>query len=649
MTSLACCEMIRGAAIYVLLVLAFSCGAAIAQTRDLGGGFQDHGPFARATTSRGIVCTVDGEGRNVILVWLFDHRYSYALAVIDAATGDVELVPRPISRDAPFASILGSNGRYYTYMGSHFIEFDPLKREFTFVEEGPSRVAMSMTEDDNGTIWAGIYPDGDVVSYNPQTGEYRVWGPLGQHPSLRYPRTIAADDQGWIYMAIGHAEGQVFILDPGTGQVSTLIPEDLTRANQGVGVRRHLDGKVYAWAPFGDEGRRWFELHGGQVTMLDEAPRYNPKPIIADTQGLFHRDLPNGEKVQELDLIEGRLVVENPETGTLRELSFEIEGEGGAAMGVGLAPDNTIVGGTYIPSWFFNYDPSTDKWTREDCYGQWNVTTSAGGRLYVASYTEGVLLEWDPAKEWVPTEKTNPDSNPRYLEQTFAYPEVGRPYTILAYPDERHIIYGGTGGYGYTGSGLAIYDTETEMSQVISHHDLVPWQCTTSLAPLPNNRLLVGTQVGPAMGGVQKADVAELYIFDMASRKLEWHAPMIQDATRYSELLAWPNGMVFGFAGRNILFAFDPDKREIVYQEDMEPRFGLTAWDQGPRIFVPTDDGRIFILFNRGIAELDPESYTVTMRAEVPRGIANGGVYLDGRIYYSTGTHLHSWEVPIAQ
>ena len=89
---------------------------------------------------------------------------------------------------------------------------------------------------------------------------------------------------------------------------------------------------------------------------------------------------------------------------------------------------------------------STDEWVRRDCYGQWNVVTTQGERFYAASYTEGVLLEWDPAKEWVGTDKNKPESNPRYLQQTYAHPGVGRPYTILAHPDGRHVIYGGTPG-----------------------------------------------------------------------------------------------------------------------------------------------------------------------------------------------------------
>ncbi|MFP3904470.1 MAG: hypothetical protein ACLFWB_09555, partial [Armatimonadota bacterium] len=150
------------------------------QTTDLGDGFKDHGPFSTAAQSRGMVCTEDGDGRSVVLVWLFDHRYSYALGVIDAETGEIEEIPRPIDRDCPFASLLAENGRYYTYFGGHFMEFDPQKREFTAVKKGPESAnrARSMTEDDNGVIWAGLSNNADVVSYDPRTGELREYGPV---------------------------------------------------------------------------------------------------------------------------------------------------------------------------------------------------------------------------------------------------------------------------------------------------------------------------------------------------------------------------------------------------------------------------------------------------------------------------------------
>ena len=48
----------------------------------------------------------------------------------------------------PFASILSSANKFYTHFGSHFIEFDPVKGEFTFYHKTVPQMAMGMTEDD---------------------------------------------------------------------------------------------------------------------------------------------------------------------------------------------------------------------------------------------------------------------------------------------------------------------------------------------------------------------------------------------------------------------------------------------------------------------------------------------------------------------
>lgn len=655
----------------IMTAIAGATGAA--QIRVLGNGFMDHGPFADVAVSRGTVCTTDGEGRNVVLVWLFDSRYAYGLGVIDAETGAIKEIPRPIERDCPFASLLSSNGRYYTYMGGHFLEFDPLRREFSFIQKGPARVAMSMTEDDNGCIWAALYPHADVVSYDSATGKLHNWGPVSKHPSAQYPRSMAADDQGWLYIAIGLAVGQIFMLNPQTGQVTGVIPQADVVGEGLVEVQRATDGKAYGVAPIGHEERTWFELHGGEATILEAAPAFERKRIITGSQGLRHYDLPNGERVRELNLAEGRLVVEDPKTGTTRELTFEISGGGSSSMGLTVAQDGTIAGGTYHPKRFFSYSPRTDEWIRRECYGQWNVVATTSDRFYIASYTEGVLLEWDPKREWVPTERDKPDSNPRYLAQTLAHPHVGRPYTILAHPDGRHVIYGGTPGYGYTGGGLVFYNVESETAEVITHDDLVPWHSQASVVALADGTIVGGTSVEPGMGGVPKAEVAELYILDMVSRKVRWRSALIADARRYNDMIVGLDGKVFGIVDRARLFVFDPEDRTIVHLTDLEAQFGQTVHQQGPRVFVQIPDGRIFMLFVRGIVELNPQTYDVTMlaaaprnfgnsgahldcsqegqvgRSDEPQGLGNGGAYLDGRIYFAGGVNLFSWQVPPAE
>ena len=63
-------------------------------------------------------------------------------------------------------------------------------------------------------------------------------------------------------------------------------------------------------------------------------------------------------------------------------------------------------------------------------------------------------------------------------------------------------------------------------------------------------------------------------------------------------------------------------------------------------MFVTGPDGAIYLLFVKGIARIDPGTFGITMLAESPVPIGPGGDILDGRIYFASGSHVYSYEVP---
>src|SRR5690606_8377416 len=105
----------------VAVACAMPSGAAAASV-DLGNGFKDHGVAVPISQHRGTVATVDGQGRNVVLLWAMDYRGGYALLMIDTETGKTETHPIPFKNtisDSPFASILSSANRFYTHFGNY--------------------------------------------------------------------------------------------------------------------------------------------------------------------------------------------------------------------------------------------------------------------------------------------------------------------------------------------------------------------------------------------------------------------------------------------------------------------------------------------------------------------------------------------------
>lgn len=635
--------MVRGFAAGVLVV-AFCLAAGTAQgaTEDLGGGFLHHGVATPVSNHRGTVATVDGDGRNVVLVWLFDLRGGYAILVIDAETGKSREVrtPFPPGGDCPYSSLLSSSNKYYTHFNSHFVEFDPVKGEFTFFHKTTPQMAMSMTEDDDGRIWSVTYPDCGLVSFDPATKEFNDYGSLHQENWRQYPRSIAADDKGWIYFGTGNVHSHLLGFDPKTGKAKDLVTQ--SGSAKGCGhVVRETDGSVYARHP---SEEAWYRFYEGLVEELGKHDRVDAKPIITGSQGLFHRQFPDGSLLVSCDLINRVLVVKPSDGGEERRVSFDYTSEGAHIMGLAAAPDGTICGGTAFPMRFFSYDPEKDRWLNRESYGQWNTVARQGDRFFVGGYGGGFLLEWDPAVKWIPTVKGREGCNPAFLTQ--CTPTIHRPHELLAHPDGKTLVLGGTPGYGYTGGGLLFWDRETKSRVVVEHTEIIPDHSTMSLVALAGGKLLGGTTTAAGTGGEKKAGQAELYIMDMVTKRLEWHGGVLPGVQAYTDLCAGPKESVYGIADGSRYFVFDTASRKIIHEENISTRYGRTVSHQGPRVFVVGPEGTVYLLFVKGIAAIDPATHKVQMIAESPIPIGLGGDILRGRIYFGRGSHMYSYALP---
>lgn len=615
-------------------------------TEAMGNGFFHHGVATPISNHRGTAVTTDGEGRNVVLIWLYDHRGGYALLMIDAETGKSEEFPMPYppGGDGPFAAILSSRNRYYTHFNSHFVEFDPVERAFTFHHKTVPQMAMSMTEDDDGRIWSGTYPNSAVASYNPRTGEFRDFGNLYDQNWRQYPRAIAADDTGWVYFGIGSTASQIVSLDPETGKAEPLLVES-ERSQAHAPVYRDLNGKVYGHTSGGSEDG-WMELYRGVRTDVGRIENRREKPFIAGSQGLFHTDFPDGKRMVECSLVDRTLAVEDPRSGNTRRVSFDYSSEGAHIMGVATAPDNTVCGGTAFPMHFFSFNPETDTWTNRPALGQWNTVAREGGMFFIGAYTHGLLEEWDPARPWVHTERGKAGCNPDLLYE--CHEVINRPHMLLAHPNGRTVVLAGTPGYGLTGGGMLFWDRQTREHTLLEHTDILPDQSTMSLAPLPDGKLLGGTTTSAGTGGEQKAREAELYIMDMETKRLDWHAAVFAGAQGYTDMCSGPNGVVYGVVDRRRFFVFDPAARRVVHRKELGAELGPTTSQQGPRVFVTAPDGAVYILFTKGIAIVEPETYAIRLLAESPVPIGPGGDILNGRIYFGSGSHVYSYRVPEA-
>lgn len=630
-------------AFWLATLMCLQTGWALPATKDLGQGFCDHGVATPSSCHRGAAATADGQGRPVFLAWLMDHRGGYALLSVDVEAGKAEEHPVtfPLG-DSPFASILSSGGKFYSHFGSHFVEFDPAQRAFTLCRKTAPQMAMSMTEDQQGVIWSATYPQSGLVSFDPKTGQFHDYGHLYKQDWAQYPRSVAVDDAGWVYLGVGNTACQILAFDRQSRQVVPLVPES-ERAHGSASVFPGTDGKVYGQPNTGQRDN-WLMLYQGKATRIGKPPKVSARAIITGSQGLFHREFPDGRQVRSLDLLEQTLVVEDPKTKKQKTIRFECRSEGAHVMGVAAAPNDTICGGTAFPMRFFSYDPRRDAWVRHTAFGQWNTVGRQGDRFFVGAYSGGHLLQWNPAAAWVDTVEGRQECNPRAL--TKCSPTIIRPARLLAHPDGRTIVVGGTPAYGMTGGGLLFWDRDTSQRVLLTHEQLIPQHSTMSLVALPQGKLLGGTTTSPGTGGQRKAKEAELYLMDMASKKIEWHAPLFPGAQGYTDLCLGPDGLVWGFADRTIFFVFDPASRKVVHQQSIAREFASTVSHQGPRVFVHGPKQEVYALFARSIARIEPPSWQFRLLGKSPVSIAAGGDYLDGRLWFASGSHLCSYRLP---
>lgn len=609
-------------------------------SQDLGNGFYDHGVASPFSNQRGIVATVDGNGRDVALVWLFDHQGCYALLMIDAETGKTDQFKMPFtSGDAIFSSILSSKNKFYTLLGSHFLEFDPVKRAFTFSKETEPAMAMGMTEDDKGLIWAATYPNSGLVSFNPETREFWDYGYLYKQNWPQYQPFVAADKEGWIYFGVGLTASQIIAFNPADRKVKPMLKEE-DRKKGDAYVYRDLDGKVYGQSLKKDE-EPWYEFYNGKGHKIGNHTSLNPKPIITGNQTLFYHDLPDGKRILYVGMVERKLYVIDSKTNKEKVVSFDYSTDGAIIMGV-TSTDSSIIGGTTFPMRLFSYNPKTDKIVNNEAFGQFNALASQGDYLYFGAYPQGALLEWNPSKPWINT-KEGKDTNPSIIARSDL--STHRPVRILAYPDGKTIIMSGTPDYGYTGGGMLFWDQDKKTQMLLKDSAIIVDQTALSLVVLGGGKILGGTTTTPGTGGEKKANVAELFIMDMATKKIIWHNAILKGVQSYYDMSMGSDGLIYGMADAITFFVFDPVKKIIVHQEDTKTRFEGSVTNQSPRVFVKGPKGELYMLFKTGIVRIEYGSFKLTMIAKSPVPIDTGGAYLDGQIYFASGSHFYSYKL----
>ncbi len=607
--------------------------------------FIDHGPAAEVYNSRGVAATVDGDGRRVVLTWLSDHRSTTGLLIIDAETGETEQLKVDLKTSgSPFWMLMSSREKWYAHFGQRFVEFDPALRDFTFAHDAPRGWGASFTEDDAGVVWTCIAHSAELLSFDPDKREYTNHGPINnetwpQHPLGR----IAYDDAGWIYAGIGDTLAQVAGYNTATGEVRHFIDQAARKQGRGV-VRRAVDGQVYANGPEWP----WHRLYDGEAVPLDAEEPPATAPIRSASWSSVFKNFPDGSRIEHIHVPDRTMRIRDAD-GEVRQVSFEYEGaQGPNIQSIIQGPDGALYGCTGHPQRIFRFDPQSSEAVSHGLLeksGHWNDLAVQRGLVLGAEYMGGQLYAYDVTQPWRDRDEEAP--NPRMLATAGRY--VSRPHILLAHPDGRHVIMGGTPTYGVTGGGMYIYDLETETDQLIEPTDLLGDHSLFSLVALPDGNLVGGTTIAAGTGGQATAQEGELFIFDFDARKVLWREPVAPGASAIRDLIVGPDGLVYGMASDSTFFVFDAESRTVVHRETLPEEWGSPAGVQGPRMMRIGPDGRIYALFRNAVVRIQPGTFEHTRLAESPVSIGAGLEIVDGRIYFCSGSRIWSYGVPDLQ
>lgn len=598
------------------------------QSQAQAAGFVDHGIPTPVAQTRGVVSTVDQSGQDVILTWLQDWRGGYAILMVNAETGASQQfdVPFKPDGDEPSAIYLSSKNRLYTLFNSQFVEFDVASKRFTFHGKVNGKTAMSLTEDKNGRIWAATYPNNQLVSFNPQNSSLQNHGQLAKESWTQYPRSIAVDAHGWVYVGSGLAASQIYAYNIQSHATQALLSSSQRVSGTAV-VTQSQSNVVYA-----RNGRQQFMLTNGKASGLSAGAQVAESNLKGGAQNLVDREFPSGRRLVSVDMHDRTLVTRDA-SGQQKTVKFNYTTQGAALTFVCATGDNKVCGGTRFPMHTFYYNAGDNKFDSKQLPRQPNVMAALGSRLYVAAYPDGKLFQ------------ESENGKNEFSEVLNAYPSINRPHAMLIMGGGSQIALAGTPEYGTTGGGMMFWNRSSGQKSRIDHWHLVPNHSVQAMVELSNGMLLGGTTVAPGTGGVTKAtDSSELFLMDANTHEVRWRGAPVPSAKTITDLMVGADGLVYGLADSVDLFVFNPNNRQVVSVNRFSKDLGPSVYAQGTRAFVKGADGSIYVLLYNGIGKVDTKAHTVSRVVSSPVRITVGGAAANGRIYFGSNNHLYSWK-----
>lgn len=546
--------------------------------------------------------------------------------VVDPVTGGCHQLHFPGPPEFPFASLASRTGAFWTAAGTALHEVDPFAQQVTThwpcPEGGRSEnVGMGFAEGPDGRIWFTSHPDCRLFVLDPTTGQCEARARLSDTEQYAVHLAVAAD--GRVYAGIGTEHRDLVVVSDDDPQPRSIVPGG--RQGKGSGyVHLGEDGQVYGhWGsdqlhPEPGSRHQWHRITAAGPEPVADA-EVSPSRVRGRGFARIHVPHDPGWTVERLDL-PGRELLVADRAGGERLIRLDYVSVGAKLSPFAETADGHVIGTSSHPMRLFRHDPDTGT-TADLPQGSLAVAggnvcawTRVGTLLYGAAYAGGHLYRYDPAAPTSPT-------NPRHL---VSYEQVHRPRCAVSHPDGRHVIWGGYGGYGDTGGGLAVHLADGSpygTNRLIEHTDLVPHQATTALGVLAGGDLVGATSVATPGGAAPRASTAVVY-------RLSW--PELE------VVAVWEPGRVTDWAGLAVtpadtLHLVSSDGHHVhldVTDGSVLDRSDWTAYGSTARGAVVADPEapRVAVLQERGITLLDLDDGAARHHAWSGARITAGGV-----------------------
>ncbi len=537
------------------------------------------------------------------------------IVAIDPFTGKTDVFSSPVpSECGAWALTEGPDGKVYvgTLPAAHVMVIDWAQKKLVDLGR-PSETEAYIWQLAVGTdnkLYGCTYASAKLVRFDPATGQGEDLGRMSETEA--YARSVAADDNGFVYVGIGMEQRDLVAYEIATGEHRGIRPEGDT----GTGafqVVRGVDGKAYA------AGATWWRLEGFSASP-SEAPE-RPQPALADGRRVTY----DGRNVAVWDV-----------NGEATQHPTNYQGKSQGMFRIGLGPDDRIYGSTAMPIHFIWADPDSEDWAEiaEAGGGEFYSFLTWRDKLIGAAYSApSPVMLYDPAKPWAP----GPTAADNPWQISYEGQNQGwRPGAMVSGTDGK-VYIGAVSGYGLLGGPLCVYDPET--GHIDQYLHLVEDQSVWALAVLPNGLIVGGTTIGGGGGSHATQTEAKFFLWSPKTRKKVFETVPVPGAGTIDALALGRNGMVYGFAG-DTMFVFSPREGKVVHTAPT----GL-----GSVIFnavAPGPEGKLYGLYSKGIFTVDETTHEARSVAEYPDGI-NGGFAIRGRqVFFTSGPTVVSYTLP---